>query len=704
MDWKQLQSEQALLLDKIDELRDISVEGTLEPPQLVVCGNRSSEKNSILTAISRIPFSSDHDSCSPSAIEIVLRRSPSCNAIKVSIKPGSSRTDEQAETLRSFSAGDDADISKLPALIRAAKKLCMGDSDTVSCGFSDDVLKVEFSGPGMPELIFVDLPWFYDPAIQGQGDEAINTARSLTERYIKDPRSTVLVIVSAQAGYQQQELLDIAGKYDNQRERTLGVITHLHTLKSGSEQEQKFFELAKNEKLRLHALCDWFDEREVVDNVRDEREMAFFSQGRWRHIPRERVGIDRLHCRLSNMISKQICRSLPRLIHDIQQRITDCQDKLRRLGTGRSNPQDQRGYLLHISSNFERITGQALNGIYADEFFSVLNWEDNGSDSRQLRAVVRELNEYFAEAMHLRGSRRKILDPNEKPLSESEHTEAIDRPYMHDWTPEYIQKELMEQEISERARRYRGIELPGSTNYTLVGDLFREESKPWEGIAREHMLTTWEYVRRFVHLLLRDLSDEHTSFLLMEFFIESELDNLKDALLAKLDELTSYLKRGHPLPIEKSFLMEIQMSRFNRRVSTLKAQLARGGSVQAVDILNELNKATAAMEVPEEQSAAATIVEQMQAYYSTAIVTFVNNIVTLGIENCLLAPLKTIFTGQSINNLSDEQVQALATEPSFIREERKLFSEELVKLQTSLRSFNRFNTTFQSLQGPSLFG
>ncbi|OOG00583.1 hypothetical protein ASPCADRAFT_38453 [Aspergillus carbonarius ITEM 5010] len=700
MDWKQFQSEQALLLDSIDELRDIGVESTLETPQLVVCGNRTSEKNSILSAISRIPLSINKDLSAPFVIELVLRRAPSCSAIKASIQPGPSRTDEQVEALKKFSADDAADSSKLSELIEAAKT-CMGIADSVSPGISDDVLKLELSGPHMPELIFVDLPEICHPENQDQDDKAVSVARSLTERYIKDPRSIVLAVISAQVGYKKQEILDIAAKYDSQRERTLGVITHLHTLTPGSEQEQNYFELAKNEKLGLHAICNWSsDER---DDMQDGLAKAFFSKGRWRHLTRERVGIDRLRSRLSSIMSKHIRQSLPGLIDDIEDCITDCQGKLRRLGTARPNIQEQRGYLLSISSNFEKITGQALNGIYADEFFCGLNGEGDDSDFRHLRSVVHELNEDFAEAMHLRGSRRKIIESNESPLSQSEYTAAIAKPYMHDWSPAYVSREILEQEVNERTRRHRSNELPGSAKQ-ILGDLFREQSKPWEGIAREHMLNIWEHVRRFVHLLLRKLSDEHTSSLLLSSVIESELEKLKDALLEKLGELTTFLKRRHPLPIGTSFPMRTQTCRCNRQILALKARLAKDESIQAAVILNELNQASAATESPEKQSASGKIVDRMQAYYSATIVTFMNNVVTLGIENCLLGPLENIFTSQSINNMSDEQIQDLATEPSFVREERELLSEELTKLQTSLRLFNRFNTILPSLQMPSSFG
>jgi hypothetical protein len=46
----------AKLLDVINELRVFDVDHELELPQLVVCGEQSSGKSSVLEAISRIPF------------------------------------------------------------------------------------------------------------------------------------------------------------------------------------------------------------------------------------------------------------------------------------------------------------------------------------------------------------------------------------------------------------------------------------------------------------------------------------------------------------------------------------------------------------------------------------------------------------------------------------------------------------------------
>lgn len=87
-----------------------------------------------------------------------------------------------------------------------------------------------------------------------------------------------------------------------------------------------------------------------------------------------------------------------------------------------------------------------------------------------------------------------------------------------------------------------------------------------------------------------------------------------------------------------------------------------------------------------------------------AIVTFIDNVTTLGIENCLLDPLQRIFTSQVINNMEEDHIRELATERSYICEERDRLASELAKLQAGLRTLNIFNTHKPSLDGPPQTG
>lgn len=98
-------------------------------------------------------------------------------------------------------------------------------TESVNAGFSDDVLKVEISGPDKPELTLVDLPGLYYSTSQDQGRKGISIVWGITESYMKNTRSIIMAVITAKADYHLQEVLDMARKFDPQRERTLGIIT-----------------------------------------------------------------------------------------------------------------------------------------------------------------------------------------------------------------------------------------------------------------------------------------------------------------------------------------------------------------------------------------------------------------------------------------------------------------------------------------------
>ena len=619
----QLQQEQSSLLDKIDELRAIGVGGLVELPQLIVCGDQSSGKSSVLEAISRVRFPVKGNACTRFATEVVLRRNPS-SRIKISIEPGLSRDNEQErQRLRRFDHDEFSISNDLPTLIERAKEH-MGIGESVSSGFSDDVLKVEISGPDKPELTLVDLPGLYRATSPDQGVQGREIVHDLTRRYMKNSRSIILAVISARSEYHAQTVLNIAQDYDPKRERTLGIITQPDTLEANSEQEDTYLLFTKNRKIHLqlgwHALCNRsFETRDISSEARDKREESFFSRGRWASISRECAGADSLRRRLSSILLKHIHGNLPGLIADIQEKVSGCEQKLSKLGVARSTLQQQRGFLLNISSNFERITGQALNGVYTDEFFGGLDDTTSAQDFRRLRAVIRQLNEFFADAMAIRGSRRKILEPNGNVLGALGPSSVLKKPYMDDWKPELVFRDVLEKEVSEQARKSRGIELPGSANQLLVGSLFRDQSKPWEGLAKEHLMKAWESARYFVLLVIQHLTDEHTYSLLAASFIEPELEKLKQALLDKLAELTAYMKRGHPLPVGKSFLAQIQKARSSHQLESLRAKLTATQTSKSdaglLFTIKNIEQATSELELSRDEFAAAEIINQMQAYY-----------------------------------------------------------------------------------------
>jgi hypothetical protein len=65
-------ADQRKFIDIVDKLRRNGLSGILELPQLVVCGDQSSGKSSVLEAITEIPFPRKENLCTRFATEVVV--------------------------------------------------------------------------------------------------------------------------------------------------------------------------------------------------------------------------------------------------------------------------------------------------------------------------------------------------------------------------------------------------------------------------------------------------------------------------------------------------------------------------------------------------------------------------------------------------------------------------------------------------------
>ena len=146
--------EQMELLDVVDSLRACGLSEIVALPQLIVCGDQSSGKSSVLEAISGIPFPRQENMCTRFATEVILRRAKK-DVISVSIVPGKDHVQPDYDQLLQFrhELKTKEDFNDLFKLARDA----MGLSST-GRSFSNDVLRVEICGPSQPQLTLVDLP------------------------------------------------------------------------------------------------------------------------------------------------------------------------------------------------------------------------------------------------------------------------------------------------------------------------------------------------------------------------------------------------------------------------------------------------------------------------------------------------------------------------------------------------------------------
>jgi hypothetical protein len=91
-----------ILLDKIDKLFASGVGDYISLPQLVVIGDQSSGKSSVLEGLTNLPFPRDSGLCTRFATQITFRRAKNTN-ISVSIIPDKHASEGHAEEVRNWS-------------------------------------------------------------------------------------------------------------------------------------------------------------------------------------------------------------------------------------------------------------------------------------------------------------------------------------------------------------------------------------------------------------------------------------------------------------------------------------------------------------------------------------------------------------------------------------------------------------------------
>ncbi|KAK6400425.1 hypothetical protein LTR81_024302 [Elasticomyces elasticus] len=387
------------LLDVIDRLRAEGLNEHVDLPQLVVSGDQSSGKSSVLAAISGVPFPKKDNLCTRFATEVILRRNDQLEDIQiaVSITPGSHRPTADRHLIESFRQ-ELTSMDEFPKMMEeAAQAMGLGAAGSA---FSGDILRLEVRGPQMPQLTIVDLPGLIHSENKYQSAEDITLVNELVEDYMSQERSIILAVISAKNDYANQIVLSKARKVDPDGRRTLGIITKPDTLHPGSASEMSFISLARNQDVRFslgwHVVRN-LDTNESVAYDRDDLESTFFRTTKWSVLDVNARGIHTLQERLSEVLLQQIKKELPGLISEIVAASKDTQRELTRMGRSRGTLFEKRLFVMELGQTFRDLCHAACEGLYDHPFFA-----DEGlinTNSRRLRAVLQNANLEFAKKM-----------------------------------------------------------------------------------------------------------------------------------------------------------------------------------------------------------------------------------------------------------------------------------------------------------------
>ncbi|KAI7457191.1 dynamin GTPase, partial [Hortaea werneckii] len=228
------------MLEKVDKLFACGVGDLVNLPQIVVVGDQSSGKSSVLEGLIKKPIPRDSGLCTRFATQMVFRRAVE-ERVVVSIVPSLESSQEHRQNIEAWGREvADLDTNTFSKIMQEAHEQMglIGEETTAipRPTFSDDVLRLEISGPSQEHLSVIDVPGIFKIPTEGLTTKAdIDLVRCMVRSYMENPRSVMLTVIPANVDVATQEIIELATDADPSGERTLGVFTKPDLVDRGAE-------------------------------------------------------------------------------------------------------------------------------------------------------------------------------------------------------------------------------------------------------------------------------------------------------------------------------------------------------------------------------------------------------------------------------------------------------------------------------------
>ncbi|KAK6523000.1 hypothetical protein TWF281_002423 [Arthrobotrys megalospora] len=677
------------LFDIIDKFRELNISEDISLPQLVVVGDQSSGKSSLLEGLTEISFPVASDLCTRFATQIVLRRADDDEGhVRASIIPGvDANFDPDARerllefqvslTEAEFGPESFAKILDEAAVAMGIPKPGDKVEDTPDKRFSNDILKIELSGRHHPHLTIVDVPGLFHNSTIHQTEEDRELIRNLIQTYIEDPRTIIMAVMDGRNNLANQEVFRMARKVDPEGRRTVGIITKCDAVQPGDEPGVIQIASNKVEKLR-HG---WFAVRnrstkEIQDGVtiqqRHARENEFFRKAPWNRLGRDKTGVENLKPFLGHLLYEHVRDEFPKLVDEINRLVIETEDALSKLGVARTTPTEQRIYLTKIANEYERNVTDCLDAKFREYIPS--------KSPLKIRTHIQNMNSVFAKRMESHGHTRDFKDPDEEfeepkveefpPFPHTSHDReehggygyaSDDEPEDLDIGAEEQRNKLDPEDIYEwirvTYRDSRGPELPGLINYNVVIQLFREQSTNWKAVSRAHVSSVVDTVSKFnAEVFNRVVSDDT-----VRKKLQTSLSKATSAAITRayreLDQLIEDERSGILQTVNGSFGQNQKELRRRRALAELTKRRGPNGVV-------DLNTVAKIFNLSNEDTTVRDVHDILKSYYDISMKRFTDNVVVQVIERHLLGnygPIR-LLKSEYVSGLEDLELRNIASE------------------------------------------
>ena len=201
-------------------------------------------------------------------------------------------------------------------IIDLTDKVCGSDKNIV-----DRPIVLNIYSHTCPDLTLIDLPGVTRIPIGNQPTNIEEITKEMATRYCKDPLTIILCVVAANADITTSDGLQMAMRIDPEGSRTIGVLTKIDIMDSGTDAKKALMNQEIPLKLgyvgvKNRSKQDLMDRIPMKEATRKEKDF-FNNHPVYKKLPPGYVGTDVLISKLTKILFKKIRECLPLIIKEI---------------------------------------------------------------------------------------------------------------------------------------------------------------------------------------------------------------------------------------------------------------------------------------------------------------------------------------------------------------------------------------------------
>ncbi|PRQ55547.1 putative dynamin GTPase [Rosa chinensis] len=393
------------LLDAVDKLRNLMVmEEGIQLPTIVVVGDQSSGKSSVLESLASISLPRGQGICT--RVPLIMRLQ----------HHSSSEPELSLEYNGKVERTDEGRVSE--DIVKATDDIAGGGK-----GISNTPLTLLVKKNGVPDLTMVDLPGITRVPVHGQPENIYDQIKDMIMEYINPDQSIILNVLSATVDFTTCESIRMSQSVDKTGERTLAVVTKVDKAPEGLVEKVT----GDDVNIGLGYVCV----RNRIGEETYEEARAFSDQLFQTHpllskIDKSMVGVHVLAQKLVQIQATSIARSLPEIVKKIDDKLNICLSELNKLPKGLSSFAEAiTAFMQIIGSSKESLSKILVRGEF-DEYPEEKHKHGTARLVELLNQYSEELHEcdgtdvasnFLMQEIRILGEAKRMSLPNFLPRS-----------------------------------------------------------------------------------------------------------------------------------------------------------------------------------------------------------------------------------------------------------------------------------------------